>query len=784
VSNGQSSGGPPTPGEVLRILLVEDVESDAELMQRELRKANIACTSLRVQTEVELRHALHHFQPDVVLSDHSLPHFTGQDALRVVQTERPQTPVVIVTGSLDEETAADYIKGGAVDYVVKERLHRLGPAVRRALALRQAEDQLRRTTEFMSLAQTVVHIGTWEWDIVSDVVTWSDETYRIFGVARAGKPMSVDAYLNLIHPDDRDAVKEAVSRALEGREPFEVDHRIIRPDSDLRFLYGRGAIVRDSAGRPERLIGAVLDISGRKQAEETLRRANDRLQAIIQSSPLAILSLDAQGIVQTWNPAAERLFGWTVEEAMGGPLPIVPDENQEFREAHRRVMQGESLTGVELVRRKKDDTVVSVNLFAAPLHDADGHVTEMLALIEDLTGVKRLEQQFLQAQKMEAVGRLAGGIAHDFNNLLTAILGSTELLLEMLPADHPGREEATETQKAALRAAELTRQLLAFSRQQVLAPRVLSLNEAVAGTEKMLRRLLGEDVDLHTLLADDLSAVRADPGQLEQVIVNLAVNARDAMPTGGKLTIETANVTLDEAYGQAHAVVVPGSYVMLVVSDTGMGMDAATQARLFEPFFTTKPKGKGTGLGLATVYGIVKQSGGYVWAYSEPGRGTTFKIYLPRVDAPVESASAHPAVPGSLHGAETILVVEDQEEVRKVIRRMLEARGYRVLVAPSGPEALRIGRELETLRLAEQHGQTIDLLVTDVVMPGMNGREVALLLAPSFPKMKVLYLSGYTDESIVRHGMLEPGIAFLQKPFNTQALARKVRDVLDAPRDA
>jgi PAS domain S-box-containing protein len=650
---------------------------------------------------------------------------------------------------------------------------------------KRGADQLRRTMEFVSLAHAVAHIGTWEWDIASDVVTWSDETYRIFGVEPAAGPMSVEDYLGLIHPEDRDTVREAVSRAIESRAPFEVDHRIVRPDGSLRSLHGRGGIVSDSTGRPVRLIGAVLDITGRKQAEEALRQANDRLQVIIQSSPLAILSLDAAGIVQMWNPAAERVFGWTAEEVTGLPLPGVPEgKEEEFGDLRRRVLQGESVTGVELVRRRKDGAAVTVNLFAAPLHEADGRITGILGLVEDVTGVKRLEQQFLQAQKMEAVGQLAGGVAHDFNNLLTVILGSTELLLEILPSDHPGREDAEETRKAALRAADLTRQLLAFSRQQVLAPRVLNLNDVVASMDRMLQRSIGDDVELRTVLAQDLGAVRADPGQLEQVIVNLAVNARDAMPRGGKLTIETANVALDEAYVEAHTVVVPGAYVMLAVSDTGTGMDAATQARAFEPFFTTKPKGKGTGLGLATAYGIVKQSGGYVWVYSEPGRGTTFEIYLPRIDAPVERASPDPVITASLRGSETILLVEDQEEVRGLIRKMLEARGYPVLVAASGLEALHLARELETLRLAEQHRQTIDLLVTDVVMPGMSGRDVALLLAPAFPKMKVLYLSGYTDESIVHHGVLEPGIAFLQKPFTSEALARKVRDVLDSSRDA
>jgi PAS domain S-box-containing protein len=894
--------------------VVEDREHDAELMMRELHKAGIACTSLRVQDEAGLRRALQAFAPDIVLADHALPQFTAQDALRLVHLERPFTPVVIVTGSLDEETAADYIKAGATDYVVKERLHRLGPAVRRALALRQAlkdaadaeaaltrseqrfrklvehssdavtlldaggrvtyssqtvgatlgytagervgqsvfamihaedrpaaeslfrelleqperiaradlrvqhkdgswrdlefvavnrladaavgamvvnfhdvterkrtERELRRTMEFLSHAQAVAHIGSWEWDITSDVVTWSDETFLIFGVVPAAGKVSYERYLALIHPEDRDTVAGAIRRTLESHEPFDIDHRIIRPDGGLRFLYGRGGLVSDSAGRPARLIGAVLDITGRKEAEEALRRANDSLEAIIQSSPLAILSLDSDGHVQSWNPAAERLFGWTATEVTGKLLPIVPDgKEEEFRAARRRVMQGEPLTGVELVRRRKDGTAVTVNLIAAPLHDADGHVMGILALIEDVTGVKRLEQQFFQAQKMEAVGRLAGGVAHDFNNLLTAILGSTDLLLEMLPPDHPGREEANETRKASLRAADLTRQLLAFSRQQVLAPRVLSLNGVVADMDKMLRRLIGEDVQLDSVLAEDTGAVRADPGQLEQVVMNLAVNARDAMPKGGRLTIETANVTLDETYATAHPVVVPGAYVMLAVSDTGTGMDVETLARVFEPFFTTKPKGRGTGLGLATAYGIVKQSGGYIWVYSEPGRGTTFKVYLPRVTAPLEAPSAPAVATGSLRGSETILVVEDQEEVRRLTRKMLEARGYHVLVAASGHEALQLGKQLETLRLVERHGKDIDLLVTDVIMPGMSGRELGLLLASPHPRMKVLYVSGYTDESIVHHGVLEPGVAFLQKPFTAEMLARKVREVLDS----
>src|SRR5438445_3841524 len=779
----KSDEDPAQSSEPFRLLLVEDVADDAALIVAELRRAGLAFTSQRVDSETSLRDALHQFVPDIVLSDHSLPSFGAREALRMVRTERADTPVIIVTGSLDEETAAEYIRAGAVDYVVKHRLHRLAPAVSRAIVnardvreRKRAEQELRRTTEFLSHAQAFAHIGSWEWDIARDTVIWSAETYQIFGLSPAQGSLALEQYLALIHPDDRGTVAGAVRRTLDTGAPFEIDHRIVHSDGSIHFLHGRGGVVRDATGRPVGMTGTVLDITARKQAEEALRQANDRLETLIASAPLAIYSTDAAGAVQTWNPAAARLFGWTASEVVGRPVPTVPEENgAQCTGLRPRVIGGESLNGVEVVRRKKDGTPVTASLSAAPLRDAEGRVTGILTLIQDVTDVKRLEQQFFQAQKMEAVGRLAGGVAHDFNNLLTAILGSTDLLLESLPADHPGREEAVETRKAALRAADLTRQLLAFSRQQVLAPRVLDLNDVVTDMHKMLHRLIGEDVELRTVLGENLGAARADPGQIEQVVVNLAVNARDAMPNGGRLTIETANVDLDDGYAAEHTVVVPGRYVMLAVSDTGMGMDAATKTRVFEPFFTTKPKGKGTGLGLATVYGIVKQSGGYVWVYSEPGQGTGLKIYLPGVDAPVEASSpAHPKT-GSLAGSETVLVVEDQEEVRRLTRRILEGRGYRVLVAASGPEALR---------LAEHQAGGIVLLVTDVVMPGMGGRELGLLLGPARPRMNVLYVSGYTDESIVHHGVLEPGVAFMQKPFSAEGLARKVREVLDAPEPA
>ncbi|HEX9886025.1 MAG TPA: ATP-binding protein, partial [Longimicrobiales bacterium] len=400
-------------------------------------------------------------------------------------------------------------------------------------------------------------------------------------------------------------------------------------------------------------------------------------------------------------------------------------------------------------------------------------IRHALEVAKERAELKRLESQLRQAQKMEAIGQLAGGIAHDFNNLLTVISGYVDLALSRLPEGDLLARQLREVRDAGHRAASLTRQLLAFSRKQVISPRVLDLNFVVADTDKLLQRVIGENIALETALAQDLGCVRADPGQIEQVLMNLAVNARDAMPDGGKLTIETANVELDEGEAKRRFLPRSGPHVLLTVSDTGIGMDEGTQAHVFEPFFTTKGEGKGTGLGLATVYGVVKQSGGSVFVYSEPGHGSTFKIYLPRVDEPAEAPRGREKAPVVRGGSETILVVEDSEQVRGLACSVLRGHGYGVLEARLPEEALRI---LGT------GGQKIGLMVTDVVMPEMSGRTLATKACKLCPDLRVLYMSGYTDNAIVHHGLLEPGIHFLQKPFSTDALARRVREILDEGR--
>jgi PAS domain S-box-containing protein len=472
---------------------------------------------------------------------------------------------------------------------------------------------------------------------------------------------------------------------------------------------------------------------------------------------------------------AERILGYSVQkwliEKDFWTNHIHPEDRERIVEFCRQSIAEGKDYNLQYRALAANGKVLWLQDIVRLVRDASGAVRQLRGVMVDITERKQLEEQFQQAQKMEAVGRLAGGVAHDFNNLLTIITGYAQLLSGRLEAAEPLSQYVDEIQKAAGRAAGLTRRLLAFSRKQAIAPQVLDLNAAVANTEKMLQRLIGEDIELETVLQLGLGKVKADPAQIEQVLMNLAVNSRDAMPQGGKLMIETANVELDGAYAGRHIAVNPGPYVMLVVSDTGSGMDAETRARIFEPFFTTKEIGKGTGLGLATVYGIVKQSGGNIWVYSEPGRGSTFKIYLPRVEEVAVVTTLVAAHTASPQGSETILLVEDEDGVRSFVRRVLQEKGYTVLEASKPGEALAI---------CQQYKESIHLLLTDVVMPQMSGRELANKVSSLRPETKTLYMSGYTDEAIFRHGVLDPGVPFLQKPFATEVMVRKVRQVLDA----
>jgi PAS domain S-box-containing protein len=560
------------------------------------------------------------------------------------------------------------------------------------------------------------------------------------------------------------------------------DEGMIR-EGDLELLGGVGNQLASALERAqllenlewrveERTAALEAEFAERQRAEEALRRSEVRFRRLAESSMLGVVQAHFDGRVLDANDAFLRMVGYARHELEAGLLRWDEMILPEYRQLNERLMDEIKASGAstpaeeELLR--KDGSRVPVLLGGALL---EGSPDEIIGFALDISNRKLLEEQLRQASKMEAVGRLAGGVAHDFNNLLTIINGYAELMLSQFSSDHPARSQAEEIKKAGERAAALTRQLLAFGRRQVLAPQILDLNDIVGGVEKMLRRLIGEDIDLVFIPKEPLGAVKADPGQIEQVLMNLAVNSRDAMPKGGKLTIETAEIELDEAYCRSHAHVAPGPHVMLAVSDTGVGMDKETQARIFEPFFTTKEKGKGTGLGLATVYGIVKQSGGHIWLYSEPGRGTTFKIYLPRVQETVGKPVSPAEGTASGAGSETILVVEDEEALRVMACDILRSKGYRILQAKDGQEAL------STLQSSQG---PIQLLLTDVVMPGMSGKELVDSSRALHREMQVLYMSGYTDNSVVHHGVLDPGTEFLQKPFTPDALLRKVRKVLDS----
>jgi two-component system cell cycle sensor histidine kinase/response regulator CckA len=572
------------------------------------------------------------------------------------------------------------------------------------------------------------------------------------------------SFLEIVVPEDRHRVWEYYQKRLQGQlVPSQYEVGLLTRDG-RRVSMEVKPCVTEYQGQPASMV-VMRDITDRKRAEEALRESEERFRKLTEAANEGI-AIYEQGRVLEANQAMAEMLGYELPEVIGRhALEFTAPESRAF--VLRNIRSGYEKPYESVGLRKDGRTFpVEVQGKAIPYRGRLARVT----ITRDLTERKRLEEELRQAHKMEAVGRLAGGIAHDFNNLLTVIGGYSELLLRRFDPADPAHQQAEAIMTAANHAAALTRQLLAFSRRQVLQPKVLDLNAVVTTMSRMLRRLIGEDIELVTALDPALGRVKADPGQLEQVLLNLAVNARDAMPQGGRLTLETANMELDEADGRPHVGVAPGRYVRLLVRDTGIGMDAATASHLFEPFFTTKELGQGTGLGLATVYGIVRQSGGHITVASTPGRGTTFTTYLPRLEEGVEAAESGVAPAKLRTGSETVLLVEDEAGVRGVAQEILRSTGYIVLAASDGNEALRI---------SSQHEGPIHLLLTDVVMPGPSGPALVSCLASRRPEMRVMYISGYAEDAFVHYGSLAPGVVFLEKPFTHETLVRKVRETLD-----
>jgi PAS domain S-box-containing protein len=642
----------------------------------------------------------------------------------------------------------------------------------RTRALQDAEARYRTLLEQMP---AVVYVADLERP--GPLIYISPQIEAILGFSVAEWMADADLMVKQLHPDDRERFLGDLRGLRATSQSLSTEFRMVARDGRVVWFSDQIRIVGGEGG-PRRVQGFLLDITERKRAEETLQQQREFLRQVVDTSPSFIFAKDRQGRFTLANTAVAAAYGTTVESILGktdADFNPRTEEVEAFRRddlevmdsGRERVIPEEVITDASGKRR----WLLTVK---RPLLGPDGRADQILGVSTDITERKQTEDQLRQSQKIEAIGRLAGGVAHDFNNLLGVITGYADLLLKDIGAPHPGARRVHEIHNAADRATALTRQLLAFSRKQVLQPRVLDLNVVVGDMEKMLARLIGEDIQIIARFATELGRVKADPGQIEQVIMNLAVNARDAMPHGGKLILETTNVELDENYLPTHPGAKPGPHVLLAVSDTGHGIDAETLPRIFEPFFTTKEQGKGTGLGLSTVYGIVKQSGGYIMVYSEVGHGSTFKVYLPRVDE--EAAAAAGEVPAEplARASETILLVEDEKSLREMVREILEEGGYTVLEGGSPEEALAAARS---------HSGPIHLMLTDVVMPRMGGRDLAAELAALRPGLRVVYMSGYTDNAIVHHGVLDPGTHFLQKPFTADALLRKIRTALDELRE-
>ncbi len=680
--------------------------------------------------------------------------------LAALRRDRSEFPVELTVTAI-EEGGAHYFNAFVADITERKRAEE---------AVRAAE---RRLHHVISSSPAVLYsLGVEDGVLVPGWV--GENIQRLMGYTPA-EVSGPEWWTARLHPEDREWVMAQLPTLL-SQGNVTREYRFRHKDGGFRWVRDEQVLIEDEAGHRE-VVGSWSDVTARKQAELRLHENEEQYRLLFENNPHPMWVYDEETLrFRAVNDAALGHYGYSREEFLGMSLrDIRPAEEVSALDEHLERRRGErDVKAFNTPRvwkhRKKDGTLIDVEISGSPI--AFQGRRGWLVLVTDVTEKRSLEAQLLQSQKIESMGRLAGGVAHDFNNLLGVISGYGDLLRKRVASDPRLARYVSDIMKAAERAAGLTRQLLAFSRKQVLQPRILDLNAVVGETEKMLRRLIGEDVQLMTVFDEHLGSVRADPGQIDQVLMNLAVNARDAMPRGGRITIETSNVVLDQRYARQHAGVDPGSYVMLAVSDTGHGMGPEVLARVFEPFFTTKEPGKGTGLGLATVHGIVKQSGGHVWAYSEPGHGTTFKIYLPRADAPAREAEPPAPAEDLPRGSETVLLVEDEASLRELVRECLEAGGYPVLEARHGAQALEI---------AERHRGPLHLLITDVVMPGMSGRELAERLRARRPEIRVLYMSGYTDDAVVLHGVLEEEMAFLQKPFTTEALARSVRNVLDRP---
>jgi PAS domain S-box-containing protein len=821
-------------------MILQNSCADTDRLLHELRMAGYHVDWHRIATREDF---LDHLSPNVeiILADYALPQFTALEALQILRQRGLATPLIVVTGGVSEQAAVECMKRGAFDYLLTDQLAQLGPAVTRAIHARKSRGRTQSTStetqqrnRELTLLNQIIAASAASLEPQSVLSKACRELALAFGIPHAvafllndrartvtfvaeHAPSGASRLVNTITPIAGNPVFEHI---LSQRTPLVANDGPDDPrlESIREALLDRnmssilvvpltirnkvmGGIGLQSAEpysftvQQVGLAWRVADQLSSGIARARLDKERRLLTAAIRQTADSVIITDVQGTIVYVNPGFEQITGYKRTDVIGRHSRLLKSGDQDqafYRDLWQTLAAGKTWRG-RFVDRKKDGTIFTVDSSIAPVRDETGQVVNYVDVQRDVTHELQLEEQYLQAQKMEVVGQLAGGIAHDFNNLLTAIKGYTGLTLGSLDSLRSGarstlpgpgttsldagdldtmRVDLEGIDSATDQAAGLVRQLMAFSRKQVLQPQILDLNTVVTNARKMLRHLIGEDIDLITQLDPDLGHVKADPGQIEQVIMNLAVNARDAMTNGGAFTLETSSIELKEDDSQAYPDLEPGAYVLLSASDTGTGMDREVLAHIFEPFFTTKEAGKGTGLGLATVHGIVSQTGGHIEVSSTVGVGTTFRIYLPCSAEKVSAAPQDTSILALPTGCETILVVEDEESVRDLTVRVLEQQGYTVLAA---------GHPKEALRWSEQHRKPIHLLLTDVIMPGMNGTGLARALTSSRPGLKILYVSGYTADAIARRVVLAPDVAFLQKPFTARALAREVRQLLDAP---
>ena len=789
--SGRSPGGErdmialDTYGRPLRILILEDVPADVEIAERKLREKGVEFTSLIVETEDAYRDALEKYRPDIVLADYTLPSFDGLSALRILRAKSSALPFIFVTGTIGEEFAMEAARAGASDYVHKDRIARLVPALRRALRdaaerdlRKQAERELRDAHEklrhLLDHSPAVLYTIKIDGGKLTPVVV-SENIQRLLGYSVA-ESIRYEWWLENLHPDDRDRVLAVVDEGMKGKG-YSSEYRIRCKGGAYRWIKDDNRVVLDADGLPWHSVGVWTDITDLMRAKDTLLKSEMYTRHLLDTLPQRIFLKDRNSVYLSCNLNYAHDLGIEPAEIAGkDDYAFHPRELADgYRADDKSVMDSGTAKDVE-ERFCADGKEMWAHTIKVPYRDEKGNVIGVLGIFEDITARvrgeedrRKLEEQLRISQKMEAVGTLAGGIAHDFNNALTGIMGFGELLRLRLDGDVKSAEDLDEIMRCAERAATLTRQLLTFARRQVIEPSNLNVSTVVVDMMKLIGKLVGEHIEVRTSLGKNVPAINADRGQIEQVIMNLCLNARDAMQKGGTLSVETGEVYLEEEYVRQNPYMMAGRYSLLAVSDSGIGMDEKTRERVFEPFFTTKGPDKGTGLGLAVVYGIVKQHGGYINLYSEPGKGTTFKVYFPAVETQpdvVPTIRREEIVRG---GTETILLAEDEEAIRSLGERTMRELGYTVLVARNGEEAIEIFRQNKEIALA----------VLDVVMPRKGGKEAFEEMYKQNPRLKVIFMSGYSADAIHDSFVLIAGVPFLQKPFGPATLARKIREVLD-----